>query len=174
MTKDVIEAIKERRTVRRFRPDPVPEATIGRLIEAARRAPSAGNLQPWRFTVVLNQGARQALAAAAAGLEFIAEAPVCLVFSAEPQRSAAKYGRRGAELYCLQDTAAAIENLLLAATGFGLGSCWVGAFDEQAVREAVGLPAEQRPVAIIALGHPAEEGREDALRAQDEITVVLR
>lgn len=174
MTKDVIEAIKERRTVRRFKPDPIPEATIGRLIEAARCAPSAGNLQPWRFIVVLNPNTRRALAQAAAGQEFVAEAPVCLVVAAEPQRSAAEYGRRGAELYCLQDTAAAVENLLLAAVGYGIGAAWVGAFDEQAVREAVGLPPDQRPVAMVALGYPAEEGSADAMRSQDEVTMVLR
>ena len=174
MTKDVIEAIEERRAVRRFKTEAVPEATIGRLIEAARRAPSAGNIQPWRFTVVLNRTAREQLAAAGQGQAFLAEAPVCIVVSAEPNRSAAEYGERGEMLYCLQDTAAATENILLAATGYGLGTCWVGSFDEAAVRRAVGLPAEARPVVLIAVGYAAEDGEENPLRPQEEVTMVLR
>lgn len=173
MTKDVIEAIKERRAVRSYRPEPVPEATIGRLIEAGRCAPSAGNLQPWHFTVVLNEEVRRNLAAASYGQEFLAEAPACLVVSAEPGRSAARYGERGANLYAIQDTAAAAENILLAATGYGLGTCWVGAFDEEAVRGAAGLGPELRPVALIALGYPGEEPREDAVRSQEEVVSIL-
>lgn len=174
MTKDVISAIEERRSVRRFKPDPIPAATIGRLLEAARRAPSAGNLQPWHFTVVLNEGLRRDLAEAAHGQSFVADSPVCIVVSAEPERSAARYGERGRSLYCLQDTAAAAENLLLAATAYGLGSCWVGAFDEEAVRRVLGLAKGLRPVAIIALGHPAEEGgEENPLRGQEEVVEIL-
>jgi len=174
MTKDVIAAIEERRSVRRFKPDPIPTATIGRLVDAARRAPSAGNIQPWHFTVVLNEHLRRVLAAAAYGQSFVAEAPVCVVVAAEPERSAARYGERGRNLYCLQDTAAAVENLLLAATAYGLGSCWVGAFDEEELRRILGLPKERRPVAIIALGYPAEEEkRERSLRRQEEVVEIL-
>ncbi|MGE5528399.1 MAG: nitroreductase family protein [Patescibacteria group bacterium] len=173
MTKDVIDAIKERRTIRKFAADPLPEATIGRLIEAARCAPSAGNIQPWHFSVVLNGEVRRRLAEAAHGQEFLGEAPVCVVVSAEPGRSAASYGRRGESLYCLQDTAAAVQNMLLAATGYGLGSAWVGAFDEEAVREAANLPESFRPVALVALGHPAEEGEETPLRAQEEVAEII-
>ncbi|MGE5551799.1 MAG: nitroreductase family protein [Bacteroidota bacterium] len=174
MTKDVIDAIKERRTVRKFKADPVPEATVGRLIEAARCAPSAGNIQPWRFSVVLDGNTRLALAEAAAKQDFIAEAPVCIVVSAEPQRSAAQYGARGEQLYCIQDTAAATQNILLAATAYGLGSCWVGAFDEAAVRRIVGLPSACRPLAIVAVGYPAAEAERDSMRSQEEVTYVLR
>ncbi len=174
MTKDVIDAIKERRSVRRFKPDPVPEATLGRLIEAARYAPSAGNIQPWHFTVALNDGVRRALAQAAGGQDALAEAPVCIVVSAVPGMSEARYGDRGRTLYAVQDTAAAAENILLAATGFGLGTCWVGAFDEEAVRRAADLEPKMRPVALIAVGYAAEEAGEDPMRAQPEVATVLR
>ena len=152
----------------------MPESTIGRLIEAARCAPSAGNIQPWQFTAVLNDAKRHALADAAHGQTFIAEAPACIVVSAEPHLSTATYGDRGEELYCIQDTAAAVQNILLAATAFGLGTCWVGAFDEEAVRRNIGLSPQFRPLAIVPLGYPAEEGQPDALRAQEEVTRVLR
>ncbi|MDI3281532.1 MAG: nitroreductase family protein, partial [Bacillota bacterium] len=148
MTKDVLDAIRERRSIRRFKPSPIPDATLGRLVEAAALAPSAGNLQPWHFCVVKDEAVRRSLARAAGGQSFIAAAPVALVVCADPLRSASRYGRRGAELYCLQDTAAAVQNLLLAATAFGLGSCWVGAFDEELVARALGLPEHLRPVAI--------------------------
>lgn len=173
MTKDVIDCIKERRSIRRFKSDAVPEPTLGRLIEAARCAPSAGNIQPWQFAVVLNKQVRRELADASGGKSYIAEAPACIVVSAEPERSAARYGDRGEELYCIQDTAAAAQNIMLAATAYGLGACWVGDFDEQAVKLAVGDEDSRRPVALIPVGYPAEDGQESAMRSQDEVTRVI-
>ncbi|MCL6560259.1 MAG: nitroreductase family protein [Firmicutes bacterium] len=87
----------------------------------------------------------------------MAEAPVVVVVCAEPSRSAQYYGERGRHLYCLQDTAAATQNMLLAATAYGLGSCWVGAFDENQVRDCLGIPPERRPVALIPLGYAAAQ-----------------
>jgi nitroreductase len=174
MTHDLIDAIKERHCVRRFKPDPVPEATIGRLIESARCAPSAGNIQPWHFIVVLNERVRQELASAAFGQNFVAEAPVCIVIVAEPHKSGVKYGGRGERLYCIQDTAACAQNILLAAVAYGLGACWVGAFDDDSVRDALGLPAELRPVVIIPVGYPAEEGRARPTVRQEEVVEVVR
>ncbi len=156
MTKDLIEAIEERRSIRSFKPDPIPEATISRIIGCGLVAPSAGNIQPWRLYVVKAPGAREALAQAAGGQEFVAAAPVVIVVAAEPRRSASRYGRRGSDLYCIQDTAALVENMLLAVVAYGLGACWVGAFDEQAASRALGLPAELRPVAMVPIGYPQE------------------
>jgi nitroreductase len=94
---------------------------------------------------------------AAWGQLFVSQAPVVLVVCAEPDRSAIRYRERGAELYCLQDTAAAAENILLAATALGLGGCWVGAFDEEEASLALNLPENLRPVAIIPVGYPSQE-----------------
>lgn len=174
MTKDVIDAIKERRTVRKFKKQPIPEATIGRLIEAARCAPSAGSVQPWQFTVVLNPGVIQELAQTAEGQSFVGEAPACIIVSAEPERSASRFGDRGEDLYCIQDTAAATQNILLAATGYGLGTCWVGGFDESGVRRLAGIPDQLRPMAIVPVGYPDEEGEETATRSQDEVVRIIR
>ena len=150
------EAIRTRRSARRFADRDIEPGVVERLIEAATWAPSAGNLQPWRFFAVRGEAWKTALAEAALGQRFVAQAPVVVVVCAEPGRSATRYGERGRMLYCLQDTAAATQNLLLAAAALGIGSCWVGAFDEEAVSRALGLPPGFRPVAIIPLGYPAD------------------
>ena len=105
-------------------------------------APSAGNCQPWFIYVVKNQKVRQELAKAAFNQGFLVEAPVNIVVCAEPKRSFSRYGERGASLYCLQDTAALVQSLLLMAEGLGLSTCWVGAFDEQAVRQVLEIPED--------------------------------
>ena len=139
---------------RSFAPSPVPRATVERLLDAARWAPTAGGLEPWRFVVVTDPAVRRALAETAPRQGFIAAAPVLVVVCALPEESARRYGDRGRDLYCLQDTAAAVENLLLAATAEGLGSCWIGAFDEDAAARAVDLPEGWRPVAMVPVGEP--------------------
>lgn len=156
MPDKLLKHIRKRRSIRRFTTDPVPVDITDKLIEAARWAPSAGNLQPWYFYVVRDAAAKHCLADAAFGQRFLADAPVCIVVCAEPRRSARIYGRRGEELYCIQDTAAAAQNILLAAADYGLGSCWVGAFDEDRVRACLGVPGSLRPVAIITVGYPAD------------------
>lgn len=116
---------------------------------------------------------KKSLAEAAVDQDFIEKAPVCIVVCAEPERSMARYGERGASLYCLQDTAAAVQNILLTATAYGLGSCWVGAFDEQKVNTTLGLSSHYKPVAIIPIGYPAEEPEIIPRRSVDETTVVM-
>ncbi|MDN5347753.1 MAG: hypothetical protein PWP65_1317 [Clostridia bacterium] len=174
MTKDVIAAIKERRSIRRFKPDPIPEATIGRLLEAACAAPSAGNVEPWFFYCIYNHEIKEALARAALGQKFVAQAPVVIVVCADPEKAAAAYGERGRNLYCLQDTAAAVTNLLLAATGCGLGTCWVGAFNESEVGRILSLPPNLRPVAIIPVGYPDQTVAPRPRRPLEEVVKIIR
>ncbi len=166
---EVLEAIRTRRSIRRYMPEEVPWEHVETLIDAARWAPSAGNLQPWEFVVVQDQGLKEKLARAALGQSFVAEAPVVVVVCADPLRSARVYGPRGSGLYCIQDTAAATQNMLLAAHALGLGTCWVGAFDEVAVRRVLGIPPEVRPVAVVPIGHPAERPRPPRRRGLGEI-----
>ncbi|HHY48081.1 MAG TPA: nitroreductase family protein [Firmicutes bacterium] len=176
MTKDLIEAIEQRHSVRAFEDRPVPAATIGRIVDCGRMAPSAGNIQPWEFWVIRRPDLKAALARAAYGQDFVATAPVVIVVCAEPGRSASRYGERGSQLYCLQDTAAAVENMLLAAVAFGLGACWVGAFDEAEASKALRLPGRLRPVAIIPVGYPAETDmrpRHRPLRPREETIVMV-
>ena len=161
----------ERRfSCRIFGPSPPARETLKAVLEAARWAPNGGNLQPWRFVVALEDSHRRALAGAAYGQGFLSQAPAVITVCAVPDESGREYGRRGRELYCLQDTAAAAQNILLAATELGLGSCWVGAFDEAAVARVLALPRGWRPVALIALGHPAEAEPHRTRRPLSEVT----
>jgi nitroreductase len=155
---DFWQVLQERYSVRDFDLTlDVPPEMVERILEAAIQAPSAGNRQPWHFYVVRNLQVRQGLTAAAYGQEFIAQAPVAIVVCADAEQSAARYKKRGRELYCLQDTAAATEHILLAAVALGLGSCWVGAFDERHAARVLGLPRRHRPVAILPIGKPARK-----------------
>jgi nitroreductase len=147
--------IRDRRSIRAFSDRELSDEDAELLVEAACCAPSAGNLQPWAFIIVRDLETKKKLVQAANGQSFIAEASVVFVVCAILERSASRYGSRGRELYCLQDTAAAVQNLMLTAVANGLGSCWVGAFDERKAAWAVGLPEGVRPVAIIAVGYPA-------------------
>jgi len=166
---DVFEAIKKRRSIRAFKNIDVSDEIVEKLIDAARWAPSAGNIQPWEFIVVRNLDAKRRLAEAALNQTFIEEAPVVIVVCADYQRSARGYGSRGATLYCIQDTAAAIQNIHLAAIALGLGTCWIGAFREEPVKKLLGIPDGVRPVAIIPVGYPAEQPAPRPRRPLNEI-----
>jgi len=154
---DVFDAIKGRRSVREFKPDPVDDKDLEKILDAGKSAPSAGNCQPWEFVVVKDGATKQKLVSAALGQSFIAKAPVVVVACANIPRTSSRYGRRGAELYCIQDTAAAVQNILLTAYALGYGTCWVGAFDEESAAKAVKTPPDVRPLAIIPIGRPAEK-----------------
>ena len=154
---DVLEAIATRRSVREFRPDPVKEEDLEKILKAGQSAPSAGHCQPLELVVVKDAKVKQRLARAALGQMFIAEAPVAIVVCANVARTARRYGRRGEELYCIQDTAAAAMNIALAAHSLGYATCWVGAFDEGAVGEVIKAPTGIRPLAILPVGKPAEK-----------------
>ena len=153
---DVLEAIKGRRSIRAFKNRDVPAEIVEKLIDAARWAPSAGNIQPWEFIIVRKPKIKRRLVEAALDQVFIEEAPVVIVVCANEVRSSQGYGVRGETLYCIQDTAAAIQNIHLTAYSLGLGTCWVGAFREEETREILKIPYGIRPVAIIPVGYSAE------------------
>jgi len=166
---DTFEAIYGRRSIRAFSKEDVTQTQLTKILDAGRQAPSAGNLQPWELVVVRDSKRKMALARAAFGQYFIAEAPIVVVVCVHPARSAWRYGDRGTDLYCLQDTAAFIQNILLASYAIGLGSCWVGAFDEARAAEAIEAPDTIRPVAIIPLGFPAESPLAPPKRSLEDI-----
>jgi nitroreductase len=168
-TLDVFEAIETRRSIRAFTNEEVSEEEVQKLIDAARQAPSAGNIQPWGFVIVRDAKIKHKLSMAALNQTFIKEAPVVIVVCADEARSSGGYGSRGASLYCLQDTAAAIQNMLLAACALGLATCWVGAFHEDVVAKVVNTSMGVRPVAIVPVGHPAEKPRSRQKRPLKEI-----
>ena len=166
---DVLEAIKERRSVRAFTDEKVSEEDVERLLDAARWAPSAGNTQPLELVVVKGMETKRKLAEAALNQTLIQKASVVIVVCADVTRSSRGYGSRGEQLYSIQDTAAATENILLAAQELGLATCWVGAFHEKEVAKAVNAPKNMKPVAIVPVGYPAVRPAAPQKRAFNEI-----
>jgi nitroreductase len=165
---ELFEVLTQRRSVRSYKSRPVEEAKLRRIFEASNMAPSAGNLQAYQVRVVREQAKRDALAQASHGQGFLAEAPVCLVFCADPQRSAAKYGKRGSELYSVQDATIAGSFAMLAAVDLGLATVWVGDFDEKQVQQVLS-DKSIRPVAIFSLGYAAEQPQPSPRRTIEEI-----
>ncbi len=165
---ELIEVIKKRRSVRRFKDQAIDENIIKEIIELGTLAPSAGNLQPRDFIVVKDLQTKEKLAHAALDQRFIIEAPVVIAVCANLKRTS-PYGMRGRELYCIQDSAAAIENMLLAIVDKGLACCWVGAFGENAVSEILGLPSHVRPMALLPIGYSDEKAMQPSRIDIDEL-----
>jgi nitroreductase len=153
---DVLEAIKTRRSIRKYLDSPVPWDLIGQLLEAGKSAPSAGNLQNWKFVVVLDEGKRAQVAEACLQQHWMAQAPVHIIVVGQPTKAIRFYGIRGDRLYTIQNCAAAIQNMLIMANSLGLGTCWIGAFDENMLKRELGITEEVRPQAVITVGYPAE------------------
>lgn len=152
---DLMDALQDRRSIRRYENRDVPPEAIKTLLDAAETAPSAGNLRARRYIVVTRPDLRKALAIAAYFQGQVAEAPLLIVVCADIAKSSSRYGDRGS-LYAIQDADAAIMCMLLAAHSLGLGACWNGAFDDQTVKELIGLKEGVIPVAILSIGWPAE------------------
>jgi nitroreductase len=157
-TMSFFDLITSRHSVREFRAEPVSDRTIERVVDAANRAPSAGDLQAYEVVVVRSASRRRLLARAAFEQRFVADAPVVLVFLTHPARNAERYGERGARLYSLQDATIAAAHAQLAVHALGLGSVWVGAFDDAAVLEAVEAPAGLGASSLLVVGYPARAG----------------
>jgi len=157
---NVYEAITQRKSVRSYREQDVPEGVLTRLLEAARLAPSANNRQEWRFVVVRDADTRWKLGKATRGQDFIADAPVILACCAETDGHVMTCGQ-----VCYPiDVAIAIDHITLCAVEEGLGTCWIGAFYEDKVKEVLGIPEEVRVVELLSLGYaedpaPVEKSR---------------
>ena len=152
---DILKAVKERRSLRDFQKKDIPDALLDRLAEALIWAPSAGNLQARKFYFVRQTNIKKKIAAAALNQSFIAEAPLVIVGCSD-NRISGKYGERGVYLYSIQDVALSIMGMMLVAHENGLGSCWVGAFNEADIRKILDMPNHLRPVAIVPVGYPAK------------------
>jgi nitroreductase len=161
---NLIETIQARQSVRAFLPTPIEPDKLEALLAAANQAPSAGNLQAYQIHLVQDEAVKRALVKASLEQGFIAQAPIALAFCAHPAR-AARYGKRGEDLYAVQDATIAVAYAQLAATALGLATCWVGAFDELEVSRLLALPSGQRPVAILPVGYAAETPERTARRA---------
>ncbi|MEM5869649.1 MAG: nitroreductase family protein [Candidatus Aenigmatarchaeota archaeon] len=166
---EFFDVLKKRHSVRAFSPRPIEESKIKQILEAVNSSPSAGNLQAYEIFLVQDEKKKRELALASFAQSFIAEAPVVLVFCANPERSGKKYGKRGRSLYSIQDATIAAAYAQLAATALGLASCWVGAFDDEEVLKVLGKPEGLQPVAIIPIGYPAEEPIPTERRKLDDL-----
>lgn len=149
---EVHEAIRHRRSVRAYLPKPVPDAVLDRLRQALRFAPSACNHQPWHFIFVHDAHLRQEIVRQSHKQKWMLDAPVFVVACGFPLQAYKAMGGYGNSADI--DVAIAIDHLTLTAVSEGLGTCWIGAFDEASVKTLLGIPAQAKVVAIIPLGYP--------------------
>lgn len=157
---DVFEAVKTRRSIRKYKSEPIPKEKLEMILEATRLAPSAANRQPWRFIIVQDQDRKKALAEAANKQTFLSEAAAITVAVGDPDVSAKWHEK---------DVMIAMEHMVLAATALGYGTCWIGAFDEDAVKHLLKIPLKLKVVALLPIGVPAEKPASRPRKAIPEI-----
>src|SRR3989344_4773124 len=152
----LFEIIRTRRSIRKYKEKAVPWDNVVEILQAAKYAPFAGNILNCKFIVVKNEEKRKSIAEASVQQYWMQDAPIHIVVVGEPEKAERYYGTRGARLYTIQGAAAAIENMLLTAHSLGLGSCWVGAFDEEEIRRLCNLPEHVNVQGIVTIGYADE------------------
>ena len=182
MPMEFFETVTTRRSVRRYKPDPVPNELINKLIDAARWAPTGGNLQSWLFYVIKNkQMINDIVNTTYIGFDkvtgrpqkWIGSAPVIIVIGADTKQHKARYGRMGSERGTIFEIGACIENILLGATALGLGSCWVVGFDETELAQLVKLPKGVKLLSLVTIGYPQKVPSPPPRFSVEEITTYL-
>lgn len=151
---EVLEAMKTRRSVRKYKSTPVSEEVLKDVLSAARAAPSGVNAQPWKFIIVTDEEIKRKLVQACNGQKFIAEAPLIVVGCGFPDEAYPTIG--GYMSGYVIDVTIAMDHLILAAASAGLGTCWIGAFKEEKVKEILGIPQDVKVVALTPIGYPDE------------------
>ena len=164
-TMDVFTAIKQRRSVRAYKPAEIEEDKLKKVLEAARLAPSASNRQDWKFVIVREKETKKKLARAAFGQSFIGEAPVVMVACGTEPKMIMACGQPTSTV----DVSIACAFIMLAAYEQGLGTCWIGAFREDEVKKILKIPEPVRVVAVIPLGYPDESPSQRERKDFDEI-----
>lgn len=145
---DIFETFRKRKSVRSYIATPVSDEILVRIMDAARLAPSAGNAQPWHFIIVQDKEKRTRIAKGCRYGKFLSESPVVIIGCGNKKASPRHYS---------VDTSIALEHIVLAATALGLGTCWIGMFDEGEIRDMVNLPEQFEIVALLALGYKREK-----------------
>ncbi|MDY6825949.1 MAG: nitroreductase family protein [Bacillota bacterium] len=168
---DIYKILEERRSIRKYEPEPVPIDKLKHILEAARIAPSWKNLQCWRFIIVRDHELKKQLAESMpttnpARSAVGKTAPVVIVLCAEPSESGLHDGKD----YYMLDAGLAMQQLMLAAHAEGLGTCWVGLFDEEKVKKVCSIPEDYRVVAMSPLGYPAVK---PSVRPRKELTEII-
>ncbi len=163
----VLDVIQKRRSVRKYKEDPIPEKDLMRVLEAARLAPSGKNFQPWKFIIVKDKVLKEKLAKASAGQFFMAEAPIIIVGCGFPDNCYAHMGRYMKSWSV--DVTIALEHLILQAQEEGLGTCWIGSFEEEEVKAILNIPENVKVLALTPLGYPDEIPQFRGRKSLDEI-----
>ncbi|MBD3207705.1 nitroreductase [Candidatus Bathyarchaeota archaeon] len=157
---NVIEAIQTRRSIRKYKDEPIPDEDLMKILEAARIAPSAGNKQPWRFVVVRNDEKRKKLGEIARNQTWISNAGIIVAALAMDPKDPEVYER-----WAERDVMTAVEHMVLASWDLGYGTCWIGAFTEEPVKELLGVPDEMTVICLLPIGvpdvEPKDRGRKD-------------
>ncbi len=162
---DVYEAIKTRRSVRAYKPDPIDREVLLKVLNAARLAPSASNRQEWRFVVVTDHEKRQRMMQVANNQKFVGEAPAVIACCAKTDEHLMRCGQ---PCYPI-DVAIAIDHITLAAVAEGLGTCWIGSFYEDKAKKVLSIPDDIRVVQLLTIGYPADSPRPKSRLALDDI-----
>ncbi|NWG11263.1 nitroreductase family protein [Candidatus Bathyarchaeota archaeon] len=149
---DIFEDIEKRRSIRKFKHEPVANSGLKRILEAGRLAPSGSNRQPWLFIVVKDLARKKALASAAKNQGFIADADTVVVALGVSEME--RLPRSSTRIPHMQDTMIAVEHMVLAATALGYGTCWIGAFNEEEVKKILNVPESLTVVALVPVGVP--------------------
>jgi nitroreductase len=160
------EAIEKRNSIRAYEDKPVPEGKLLKVLEAARLAPSGHNGQAWKFIIVRDDERRQALGYASGNQPHVHEAPVIIAAVATDPESVMPCGIPAYPV----DLAIAIDHMTLAAVDLGLGTCWIGAFSQDKVKEILKVPERLKVVSLLTLGYPDERGRPKTRKTLEEIT----
>ena len=164
---DFYTVIEQRRSVRKYKSDPIPDDVLDRILNAARIAPSAKNYQPWRFVVVKDPDIKQKLVAASRNQGFVGEGAVIIIGCALVDIA---WGRMGGYMSSWSvDLTIAMDHLILAATREGLGTCWIGAFDEAQVKKILNIPDNVRVLALTPVGYPAETPKDRGRKPSNEV-----
>ena len=162
---DVYQAIQTRYSVRGYQDRPVPDDALRRVLDAGRSAPSGNNVQPWKFVVVRDADRRKAMCAAAKDQAFVAEAPVVIAVVGMAPEKIMSCQIPGDPVDC----AIAIDHMTLAAVAEGLGTCWIGAFDQDAARDVLGVPEPYQIIELLTLGFAAVEPHAKQRKAFDDV-----
>ncbi len=147
------DVIEQRRSIRSFTSQPVDDATLTYILECAQKAPSWANKQCWRFIVIRNKETINQIAKTNVINHWLKTAPCLIIACGDPTES----GSRNDMQYYLVDVAIAFEHLILAAADIGLGTCWIGGFDEQKIKHLLEIPKRIKVVAFTPVGYPSEK-----------------
>ena len=161
---DALEAIKGRRSIRKYREEPIAEEQVMQILEAGRWAATKGNKQPWKFIILNDAQVCNDLANTLSTGKFLSEAPLGIAIVVKPDDP----------IHAVQDGAAATQNMLLAAHALGLGACWISVYDmawEGEAKQVLGIPEDERLLSVISVGHPAETPQKEK-KALDEVTFI--